>query len=60
MREAAEWYSDGPNASKIIFEGTVERQEAVAMPVGEPRDATSTSTIDQHRGFHPSSAHLSR
>jgi hypothetical protein len=27
----------------------VERQEAVAGPIGEPRDATSISTIDQHR-----------
>jgi hypothetical protein len=27
----------------------VERQEAVAGPIGEPRDATSSSTIDQHR-----------
>jgi hypothetical protein len=45
----AEWCSDGPNASKIIFEGTVEEQEAVARPVGAPREAASTSTLDQHR-----------
>ena len=39
MREVAEWYSEGPNASKIIFERTVERQEAVAGPIGAPREA---------------------
>jgi hypothetical protein len=49
MREVVEWYSVGPNASKIIFEGTVERQEAVAGPIGAPREATSASTLDQHR-----------
>jgi hypothetical protein len=49
MREVAEWYSDGPNASKIIFENTVERQEAVAGAVRAPREAASTSTLDQHR-----------
>ena len=49
MREVPEWYGHGPNASKIIFEGTVERQEAVAGTVGELRDATSISTIDQRR-----------
>jgi hypothetical protein len=49
MREVAEWYSDGPNASKIIFEGTVESQEARGGPTGAPRDATSTSAWDQHR-----------
>ncbi len=49
MREVAEWYSDGPNASKIIFEGSVERQEAAVGRVGAPREATSKSTSDQHR-----------
>ena len=41
--------SDGPNASKIIFEGLVESQEARGGPTGAPRDATSTSAGDQHR-----------
>ena len=49
MREVAEWYSDGPNASKIIFEGTVEKQEVVAGLIGAPREAMSTSGSDQHR-----------
>ncbi len=49
MREVAEWYSDGPNASKIIFEGSVEEQEAAVGRVEAPREATSKSTLDQHR-----------
>jgi hypothetical protein len=49
MREVAERYSEGPTPSKIIFEGTVQEQEAVGRPVGAPREAASTSTSDQHR-----------
>lgn len=49
MREVAEWYSDGPNASKIIFEGSVEEQEAAVGRVEAPREATSKSTLDRHR-----------
>ena len=35
--------------ARLFFEGTIERQEAVAGPVGEPRGATSISTTDEHR-----------
>jgi hypothetical protein len=49
MREVAEWYSEGPNVSKIVFEGRVERQEVAAGPIGAPREATSTGGLDRHR-----------
>ncbi len=49
MREVAEWYSDGPNASKIILEGSVQEQETAVGRVEAPREATSKSTLDQHR-----------
>jgi hypothetical protein len=49
MREVAEWYAGGPNAGRTIFEGTVEKQQAAAGPIGAPRQATSTSTPEQHR-----------
>src|SRR4249920_3625884 len=41
MREVAAWYSDGPNANNIIFEGAVEKQEALVGPVGTSRETTS-------------------
>ena len=49
MREVAAWYSDGPNANNIIFEGAVEKQEALVGPVETSRETTSTGTSDHHR-----------
>jgi hypothetical protein len=39
MRDAAAFYIEGKNASKVIFEGLVERQELVNGPIGAPSTA---------------------
>lgn len=49
MREFAAQQSEGINASKVLFEGVVEKQEIIKGPVGPPVRATSMTTSDSHR-----------
>jgi hypothetical protein len=49
MRDAASYYSEGKNASRVIFEGSVEKQELSTGPIGAPATALSMTTTGQHR-----------
>ncbi|MBZ5505292.1 MAG: hypothetical protein LAO78_07380 [Acidobacteriia bacterium] len=49
MRDAAAFYSEGKNASKVIFEGLVEKQELVTGSIGAPSTAMSMTTAGEHR-----------
>lgn len=49
MREVAKHYSDGPNASMIVFEGSVERQELQDGNPSTPLNEMSMILRGQHR-----------
>jgi len=49
MRDVAVWYSEGSNAGKVIFEGSVEKQELKAGTIGAPSNAMSMTTSGAHR-----------
>src|SRR4029077_11283882 len=49
MRDAAAYYSEGKNASKIVFEGSVEKQELTTGSIGAPATALSMTTAGDHR-----------
>lgn len=49
MRDIAVWYSDGWNASKVVFEGVVEEQEVKTGPIGAPSNAFSMTLAGAHR-----------
>lgn len=42
-------YCDGPEASKIVFEGTVQRQVLKVGPIGVPATAMSMTMHGEHR-----------
>src|SRR5689334_20873381 len=48
-REAVAFYSEGKNASKIIFEGLVEKQELGSGNLAMPSTAASMTTMGGHR-----------
>jgi hypothetical protein len=49
VRDVAAFYSEGKNASKVIFEGLVEKQELVSGSMGAPSTAMSMTTAGEHR-----------
>ncbi len=49
MRDIVVWYSEGSNANKVAFEGTVEKQELVTGPIGGPANAMSMTMSGAHR-----------
>jgi hypothetical protein len=49
MREVSVSYSQGPNASKVIFEGLVEKQEIKSGSIGAPATAMSMTMAGAHR-----------
>jgi len=52
MRDTAIWYSGGSNASKIVFEGAVEKQELKTGSMGAPGNAMSMTTSGAHRAVY--------
>jgi hypothetical protein len=49
MRDVAVWQSVGINATKSVFEGTVEKQEVKTGPIGPPSNAMSMTGYGAHR-----------
>ena len=49
MRERAVSFSEGPNATKVIFEGLVETQEYEMGSIGPPANAMSMTTSGAYR-----------
>jgi hypothetical protein len=49
VREVALSYSEGPYASRIIFEATVVKQESVRAPSSFPLASTVTKAVGSHR-----------
>src|SRR4029077_7046055 len=49
MRDAAAFYSEGKNTSKVIFEGSVEKQDLVTGSIEAPDTAMSMTTVGEHR-----------
>lgn len=49
VREVAAWQSGSAEGSKVIFEGSVEKQEVKTGPIGAPSNAMSMTVYGAHR-----------